>query len=138
MRPRKTINQIELTRKQIYDLKAVLEDDESATEILAAADQLDEKLVAVEENLFQMKLTRRGQDFIRWPVKLVFKLTHLANGVGVSDFPPMPQQREVHEVLRARLRQYQAELAEVLRTDLAAFNRMLQERNIANVIARMQ
>jgi hypothetical protein len=69
---------------------------------------------------------------------VVGKLGHLANGVAVGDYPPTDSEHEVHQVLREQLRSAQAELEVVLGTDLPEFNRILQERDLPNVIASLQ
>lgn len=53
----------------------------------------------------------------------------------LGTFPPTDQAKEVHEVLRQRLRQHEGELNEILQNDLPAFNRTLQEWNAGPVIA---
>jgi photosystem II stability/assembly factor-like uncharacterized protein len=128
------VNNIEWIRRQVYDLKAVLADQGDADDIVAAVDELDGKLMGVEEKLIQAKFTGAGQDFIRWPVMLVGRISYLVDGVATADFPPADQHREVHQLLKERLQQYQRELDELLSTDLPAFNRMLQERNLTPVI----
>ena len=67
--------------------------------VKSAADELDKKIVVVEEQLFQMKITGRGQDMIRYPTQLVGKIMHLADGLAVADFPPTEEQMEVHRLL---------------------------------------
>lgn len=128
------INRIEWIRRQVYDLQAVLEDQGDSEEIITAAEELDARLIGVEENLIQLRLTGTGQDGVRWPARLVGRLGHLANGVGVGDFSPTDQDREVHQVLKDRLQRYRQALDELLQTDLPAFNGMLLERNVPPVI----
>ena len=130
-----TIDGIEWIRRQLYDLNAVLEERGGNDEVVAASKELDERLIGIEENLIQLKLTGTGQDAVRWPAMLVGRLGHLANGVAVGDFPPTDQEREVHRLLKERLERYRGELDEVLRTDLERFNGMLRERELAPVIA---
>ena len=130
-----TIDGIEWIRRQLYDLNAVLEERGGNDEVVAASKELDERLIGIEENLIQLKLTGTGQDAVRWPAMLVGGLGHLANGVAVGDFPPTDQEREVHRLLKERLERYRGELDEVLRTDLERFNGMLRERELAPVIA---
>ncbi len=132
------VNQIEWVRRQVYDLKAVLKDQKADKEILEAADSLDKKLIAVEENLLQLRLTGTGQDDVRWPLKVVGKLAYLADAVATADFPPADQHREVQGVLEQQLRETQREFDGVMGTDLPAFNRMLQERELAPVIAGLR
>ncbi len=128
------INQIELIRKQIYDLKALIEGNEDAASIITAGEELDKKLIVVEENLFQMKLTGASQDALRWPIKLYAKLSSLAGSVGSSDFPPTTQQVEVHKMYKRQLAIYQNRFSELLNKELPGFNNLLKEKNIANII----
>jgi hypothetical protein len=129
------VNQIELIRRQIYDLDAVLEGDTNLRPVTTAADELDAKLIAVEEDLYQMRMTGRGQDSFRWPAKLVTKISYLASGVANFDFPPTTQASEVHEKLKKEIAATQTQLNDVLSADLASFNNLLEERNIRNVFA---
>ena len=68
------VNRIEWVRRQLYDLQAVLEDRGGADEILAAAAELDENLIAVEDNLVRLITTGTGQDGVRWAPKLAEEL----------------------------------------------------------------
>jgi hypothetical protein len=129
------INRIEWVRRQLYDQKAILLDQGDAEEIVEAADALDAELIAVEQELLQLKQTGTGQDAIRWPAMHVGKLNHLANGVAVADFGPTDPEREVHALLRQRFAGYETEVTRLLETDLVEFNRMLRERGLPNVIA---
>jgi len=127
------IHKLEWTRKQLYDLKDVHQDDEG---IVKAVDDLDKKLLAVEENLVETKLTGRGQDALRWPSRLVFKLAHLANGIGTADFAPTTQQIAVHEMFQKQIGELRQQVETLLSTDVAAFNSMLKEKGIANVVPK--
>jgi photosystem II stability/assembly factor-like uncharacterized protein len=127
------VHQVEWTRKQLYDLKDVHKEDESIT---TAVDDLDKKLIAVEGNFIQLKLTGRGQDALRWPAMLVDKLSHLANGISTADFAPTTQQVAVHEKLRKRIAELKGDFERTLSTDVAAFNAMLREKNVANVVPK--
>jgi photosystem II stability/assembly factor-like uncharacterized protein len=105
--------------------------------IKAAADDLDKKLIAIEDNLIQRRLTGQGQDSVRWPPKLISKINYLANGVGGSDFPPTAQQREVQALLKQQLSSDRKRLDELISKDVDAFNKLLREKNIQNVIPRV-
>jgi photosystem II stability/assembly factor-like uncharacterized protein len=128
------INRIEWIRRQLYDLNVILEDKGDNEDVVAASKELDERLIGVEENLIQLKLTGTGQDAVRWPAMLVGRLGHLADGVAVGDFPPTDQEREVQQLLEESLERYRSELDEVIGTNLEQFNRMLGERELAPVI----
>ena len=128
------INRIEWIRRQLYDLRAVMEEREDADEVLQGVEDLDVKLIAVEEELIQLRTTGTGQDGVRYPAKVIGKLGHLANGVRSADFRPTDQQGEVQDVLRAILGDARAELELIISTDLAAFNRLLEGLGAGRVI----
>ncbi len=98
------------------------------------ASELEGTLVALEEKLYDLKVTDRGQDRVRFPTRLAGRIAYLANAVSVSDFRPTDQHREVHQVLKDRLNSYQLELDKLLENELPAFNRTLRERNLPTVL----
>ena len=122
------VNRVEWVRRQLRDAKAVLEDrgDDASNALAAAADSLDERLIAAEQGLFQMRATGTGQDGIRYPTRVIERLGYLFATVSVGDFPPTDQQGDVHAVLRERLLRIRDELESLLGDDLAEFNRRVQ------------
>ncbi len=130
------VNRIELVRRQLYDLNTVVAETGAAPdgdEIASAADELDAKLIAIEEKLIQLKSTGGG-DGVRWPAMIVGRLGYLRGNVETADFPPTDQQREVHAILREQLSRVVSDLDALLASDVAAFNRMVQERGLTTVI----
>jgi photosystem II stability/assembly factor-like uncharacterized protein len=117
------LNRIESARQQIQRLTGT-------PDVRPAADSLEQKLIAVEQNIVDLRLSGRGQDEVRWPVKLGGRLSYLAGGVGASDFTPTAQQREVQQLLAKQVVETRAELDRVMQTDLVAFNRLLTEKGI--------
>lgn len=130
------VNTIEVVRAQLYNLTALLQNKKDK-EVCSTAKELDKKLIAVEDNLIQRKLTGQGQDNIRWPAQLVSKITYLASGIASSDFPPTAQQKEVYTLFKEKIQTNKKQLEEVLSQDLAAFNNLLKKRNIQNIIVRV-
>ncbi len=128
------VNRIEWIRRQLHDTRAVLEEQSEEAEILTAADELDRNLVEIEETLIQLRSTGTGQDYVRWPARLVSRLEYLAGTVAVSDFPPTDQSREVHELLKERLRTAATMLETLMAGEVAEFNEMLREAGQANII----
>jgi photosystem II stability/assembly factor-like uncharacterized protein len=128
------VNRVEWVRRQIYDLNQVLEDRGDASDILASAAELDERLIAAEGNLVRLMTTGTGQDGVRWAPKLAEELRYLAGGLSSSDFQPTDQHIQVKGFLNEEVDQYRSEVEQLLRTDVAEFNRMLQERNLPPVI----
>jgi photosystem II stability/assembly factor-like uncharacterized protein len=104
--------------------------------IKSAADALDKRLIEIEEDLIQHRLTGQGQDTVRWPPKLISKLNYLGSGLAGSDFPPTTQQREVHAAFKVQLSALRSKLDDVVDKDLDAFNKLLRDRGVGNVITR--
>jgi hypothetical protein len=125
-------------RRQLYDLADVLESQGGADDLIEGAGELDASLVAIEEELIQLRTTGTGQDGVRYPAKVVGKLRHLSNGVGTADFRPTDQQREVHVLLREILMDARANLDALLAGDVAAFNQLLRDRGLNPLISDTQ
>jgi hypothetical protein len=130
------INRVEVVRGQLAALKASFAGDSGGglADVRAAADSFDRKLLAVEEDVFQVRVTGRGQDLLRWPMKLAEQLMYLAGSVQGSDFAPTGPQRDVQQVLRGQLRDVRARLDRVMGADLTAFRTFLRSRNLTNGI----
>ena len=80
-------------------------------------------------------MTGRGQDLLRWPMRLSEQLVYLAETLGSSDYAPTGPQREVHALLREELRVTQGRLDQLLQRDVIAFNELLRKRNVQHIIA---
>jgi hypothetical protein len=123
------INALETARFQLVALQAT----NPAADVKAAGDSLAGKLLAVEEDLAQLRITGRGQDLIRYPAKLGEKLVYLANDITSSDNAPTQSQRDVAATLRERLLAAKAAFDRVMAQDAAAFNAMLRTKGIGGV-----
>ncbi len=148
------VNRIEIIRSQLNSITTILSaprvdstpsdgssEPGSSTQyadLKSAANSLDTKLIEIEEELIQRKLTGQGQDTVRWPPKLITKISYLASGLSGADFPPTNQQREVHGLFKQQLASLRTRLDEVLSRDVSAFNRRLQENRIPNVITSIR
>jgi hypothetical protein len=131
------VNQIESLRAQILQLKSALGAEQSGAQVRTAADELNGKLMDIEDNLIQMRLTGRGQDDVRFPPKLISKIVYLANAVESSDYPPTSQQAAVNDELKEQVASHQQHLKLLLEKEVSAFNNMLRQRNIPNVISNV-
>ena len=116
------LNQIESVRLQIQAL--------GSADVRAAGDSLERKFMDVESRLVDLRMTGRGQDEVRWPVKAAGQLSYLAGGISASDFPPTAQQREVQVILAKNVRDVRAALDRLIRTDLPAFNVVLRAKGL--------
>jgi photosystem II stability/assembly factor-like uncharacterized protein len=128
------INRIEILRGQLSSLRSTLAGDSSVADVRAAADSLDRKLLAVEENLFQTRVTGRGQDVLRWPMRLAEQLLYLAQSVSSSDFAPTVPQREVQQLLSGQVRENRGRIERLISGDVGAFRQFLRSRNLPNLI----
>jgi len=68
---------------------------------------------------------------------LASKITYLADQAESSDFAPTTQQVAVGEELKKQGDQFQQEYQEVVSKDVTAFNAMLREKNIPNIMVKM-
>ena len=127
-----TINQIEWVRKQISDINALLEDDANAEPVVAAGTALDEKLMALEGNFFDLRQTGQG-DSGYYPPQLYSKVPGVARAISQSDFGPTASQVEMHESHTEQIAGHLRRLDGLLSEDLAAYNELLEERNLPRV-----
>ncbi len=124
------INNAEVIRAQINNLRNLTQD----TELKKAADDVDQKIAAVEGQLVELRATGRGQDGVRFGSKLVQKFGYVANGLQSSDFKPTNQQVAVQKDLQDRLKASQGQLGDVFTRDLAALNDMLRRANMPAIV----
>jgi len=130
-----SINRIEWIRRQLMDVQAVATELRADSEALVSnADELAGTFVAVEEKFLQLKATGTGQDFARWPWMLAARINYLASSVATADFRPTDQHREVHQVLKDRLAEYQSELEGLVQNELPAFNQTLEENQLPRIV----
>jgi len=129
------INRIEWIRKQLDSLGEILREDKEAEPVLKAGAELESKLREVEGFFFPLDMTGSGDD-LRFADKFFTKLHFLANDMNKSDFPPTDQQLEVKEMFERQLADYRSRLDELVEKEVGAFNAMLKEKNIPNIIAR--
>jgi photosystem II stability/assembly factor-like uncharacterized protein len=130
------INRAEAVRAQVVNLKTFIGDDAAAKELMAAGENLDKQVIAVEERLFNITATGRGQDFLRLPSQLLEKLAHLADTLQLADFAPTDQQLAVQKLLADQVATATRDLNAVVEKDVAAYNDMLRRRNIGTVVVR--
>jgi hypothetical protein len=134
------INRAENVRSQLATLQVRLGEKKDGKEpvhkdVKDAAEALDKKVVAAEETLFQMRVTGRGQDILRWPMKTAEQLLYLLGRVSETDFAPTAAQREVHQILHDEAAKSRQALDDVFATDLVKFNALLSEKQLAGVVA---
>jgi len=131
------INAGEAIRKQLQDLNLALKAGQpvpASAELAASASALERKLTDYEENLIQVRVPGGRQNNTRFATRLYDKIGALAGDVSTSDFKPTTQAQEVQAIYKMRLESLQKELDDLIDGDLAAFNRLLKEKNIPHII----
>ncbi len=120
--------QIRDIRKQLNEYAERVKD----SKVVDEAKKLSKDLTAVEEALYQTK-NRASQDPLNFPIKLNNKLAALAGTVESSDDAPTVQATQVYEDLASQVNAQLETLKKLVGTDLAAFNKLVHDRNVPAV-----
>jgi photosystem II stability/assembly factor-like uncharacterized protein len=122
-------------RKQINDTAARVKDHPNGKEIADAGKALNAKLTAIEEELYQTK-NQSGQDPLNYPIRLNNKLAALGSVISGSDDRPTDQSYQVYDDLAGRIDAQLSRLKGVMATDVPAFNKLVQEKQVPAVFVR--
>ena len=123
------IIQIREVRKQVEDLLKRIAGQPGFKPINDAATRLKSDLTQVEETLYQTK-NQSSQDPLNYPIRLNNKLAALTGVVGRSDSPPTDQAYAVYDELVLKIDEQLARLAQIIKTDVPAFNQLVRDQNI--------
>jgi hypothetical protein len=131
------IDEVEWLRKQLEDLQARFDGDTAAARVISAAQELEQKAMSVEGNLFDIHMTGAREDAFRTPMKLYGRLSALASDLNRNgaDFPATTQQIEVHTQFKAQLAEYKELYLQLMTSDRAEFRRLLRELGIPDIIS---
>jgi photosystem II stability/assembly factor-like uncharacterized protein len=124
-----TVNQLRDLRAQLSELQKKLDRDSKAKSLLAAAQELQKKLPAVEEALINPNI-KSSEDSLNHPLRLDGKLAVLSMTVQSADSAPTQSASEVFKSLNGRLDEALAKWKEIHETDLASLNEMARKENI--------
>src|SRR5436305_283639 len=112
------ITRIREVRKQLADVKKRA--DKEAKPLLDAANDLDKKMTAVEEALYQTK-NKSPQDPLNYPVRLNNKLAAVADSAELGAWAPTAQDVAVRDEVVRQIDEQLAKLKAIWATDLPAF-----------------
>jgi photosystem II stability/assembly factor-like uncharacterized protein len=129
------ILQIRDLRKQIDEITTRLKDQPSGKTIADAAKPLRAKLTAIEEELYQTK-NQSSQDPLNYPIRLNNKLAALGGVIASADAAPTDQSYVLYEELVAKINVQLQKLADTIRTDLPAFNKLVREQDVPAVFVK--
>jgi photosystem II stability/assembly factor-like uncharacterized protein len=120
------VHRIEAVRVQLGTLARFTED----AQVKATTEALLARLIELEMELVDLRLTGEGQDGVRFEARLLQKLGYLAGGLAGADFRPTDQQVEVQGILAGQVRERVAALEALLEGELATLNRSLREKGV--------
>lgn len=83
------------------------------------------RLVDLQMDMVDLRLTGQGQDGVRFGTTLLQKLGYLTGATSGADFPPTDQELEVKAPLHGELREHLEALDALVRDEVAALNEML-------------
>lgn len=125
------VRQIRDVRSQVNALNKRLEEEKNpnAQSLKDAGSELDKKMTVVEEALIQTK-SKSGQDVLNYPIRINNLLVALGGVVSSADAAPTKQDYEMFDELGQQADQQLARWNEIVKTDIAAYNRLAQEKTI--------
>jgi hypothetical protein len=129
------IIQIRDVRKQVDDLLKRIAGQPSYKVINDAATALKKNLASVEESLYQTK-NQSSQDPLNYPIRLNNKLAALAGVVQSADTAPTEQSYAVYDEIVVQIDAQIAKVAQIMKTDVPAFNQLVRDQNIPAVTVK--
>lgn len=129
-----SINQIQDVRDQVNGMRKRLPSNDSTKPVLAAAGELDVHLLAVRDELIQVKNTA-NEDSLAYPQRVDDKLAGLAIAVGEgTDSAPTGAAYRIFAKLKKQAEDGIAGWSELQRTELAALQKMTAAQNIQAIV----
>jgi photosystem II stability/assembly factor-like uncharacterized protein len=129
------ILQIRDVRKQVEDLLKRVTGQPNFKVVNDAGTALNKNLTAIEETLYQTK-NQSNQDPLNFPIRLNNKLAALGGVVGSAEAAPTAQSYAVYDEVVAQIEAQLQKLAQLMRTDVPAFNQLVREQNIPAVVVK--
>jgi hypothetical protein len=127
------IKKIRSIRKQITEISELAVKAGHDEKIKQAKKELDEKLTSVEDELIQTK-SESGQDPINYPPKLDNQFAYLHGKVDSQDARPTEGSYQRFEDLKKLLDVQIQKLDELIRIDVAAFSKLLEDEGVGRII----
>ncbi len=129
------IIQIRDVRKQVEDLLKRVAGQPNFKVVNDAGTALNKNLTTIEEALYQTK-NQSSQDPLNYPIRLNNKLAALGGVVGSAEAAPTAQSYAVYEELVTQIDAELQRLAQIMRTDVPAFNQLVRDQNIPAVVVK--
>ena len=132
------INQIEWSRKQLEDTRALLTARKAEKSLLNATEELDKKYLEQESQLLHPTIAEGDEKSFRGPLGLYLKFVWLGAEVGTgggdvagnSDFAPTEPEKQVFALLDSQLHAVQSALKTIDADAVPAYNANMQKSGI--------
>ncbi|HEY4573038.1 MAG TPA: hypothetical protein VIJ26_03725, partial [Thermoanaerobaculia bacterium] len=128
-----SIRRIRDVRGQLKDIEKRVGKDEAMKPVVDAAKDLDKKMTAVEEALYQTK-SHASEDPLNNPIRLDDKLNGVADSAALGDSRPTAQAVQVKAELTAAIDAQLATLRGIWDADLVRFNQLARDKGVAAVV----
>jgi hypothetical protein len=136
------LNQIEWTRWQLEDFRKMAKAARSDPAAVAAADDLEKRVRALEDRMMQPTLAEADLKSFRGPLGLYLKLVWLqaessAGGGDVSgnaDFAPTQAESEVFELLSSQMAQARKDFEELYGEAIPGFNGSMRSKGLIQLM----
>jgi len=129
------IIQIRDVRRQVEDLLKRVAGQPNFKVVNDAGTALNKNLTAIEEALYQTK-NQSSQDPLNYPIRLNNKLAALGGVVAGAESAPTAQSYAVYDELVVQIDAELQKLAQLMRTDVPAFNQLVRDQNIPAVVVK--
>ena len=129
------IIQIRDVRRQVEDLLKRVAGQPNFKVINDAGTALNKNLTSIEETLYQTK-NQSNQDPLNYPIRLNNKLAALGGVVVSAEAAPTAQSYSIYDELVVQIDAELQKLAQLMRTDVPAFNQLVRDQNIPAVVVK--
>lgn len=137
------VNQVEWTRKQLDDIRRMLQTQKDKKDLLKSVESVNQKMQDVEYKFLSKALTTSDDKYYVAAYKIYYNLLWLNGEIGSgagdvaggADFGPTDTSLRLLEMIEKDLDAAQAEYRNLMDKELPAFNRTLLERGIAPLTA---
>jgi hypothetical protein len=129
------IIQIRDVRRQVEDLLKRVAGQPNFKVLNDAGTALNKNLTTIEEALYQTK-NQSNQDPLNYPIRLNNKLAALGGVVASAEAAPTAQSYAVYDELVVQIDAELQKLAQLMRTDVPAFNQLVRDQNIPAVVVK--
>ena len=129
------IIQIRDVRKQVEDLLKRVAGQPNFKVLNDAGTALNKNLTTIEEALYQTK-NQSNQDPLNYPIRLNNKLAALGGVVGGAEAGPTAQSYLVYDEVVTQIDAQLQRLAQIMKTDVPAFNQLVRDQNIPAVVVK--